>query len=275
VEAQIDAFSAEAERLRQPLFLWNAAIWRAMWALLCGRLDQAEELAQEALTIGSSGERVTAPLYNTLQLLAIRQEQERIEELEERARAAVQTGAQRPAWRASLATLLSASGRVSEARREVEALAAGGFAQIPRDGEWLGALALLADLCADLRLTAPAARLYELLLPYRESTVVVELAAVCLGSVARYLGRLATVLGRTEDAAGHLQRALECNATLAAPVLVAHTQLDYAELLGADDRSTELIDSAAQTAAGLGLARVARRAAHLRDAGAGDPGAAS
>src|SRR5436305_1772048 len=29
VDAQIEAFSAGAERLRQPLYLWNAAVWRA------------------------------------------------------------------------------------------------------------------------------------------------------------------------------------------------------------------------------------------------------
>ena len=41
----MEAFTAGAERLRQPLYLWNAAVWRAMIALLDGRLEEAEPLA--------------------------------------------------------------------------------------------------------------------------------------------------------------------------------------------------------------------------------------
>src|SRR5207302_491496 len=75
VDAQIEAFVSGAERLRQPLYLWNAAVWRAMRALLAGHLDEADQLAAEAVAMGSHGESITAPQYYAIQVLAIRQEQ--------------------------------------------------------------------------------------------------------------------------------------------------------------------------------------------------------
>jgi len=61
VAAQIQAFSDGAERLRQPLYLWNAAVWRAMQALLAGRLELAEQLASGAVAAGSHPESVHRP----------------------------------------------------------------------------------------------------------------------------------------------------------------------------------------------------------------------
>ena len=55
VDAQLDAFEAGADRLRQPLFEWNAILWRAMRALLAGSLSLADQLAAEALAAGGAG----------------------------------------------------------------------------------------------------------------------------------------------------------------------------------------------------------------------------
>src|SRR5205085_3382388 len=56
VDAQIAAFTTGAEQLRQPLYIWQEIVWRAMRALLRGSLDQAEELAAEALAAGAPAE---------------------------------------------------------------------------------------------------------------------------------------------------------------------------------------------------------------------------
>ncbi len=266
VDAQIEAFSAGAERLRQPLYLWNAAVWRAMRALLDGRMEEADRLAGEALAIGSHADTVTAPQYYAVQLLAIRQEQRRMVELEQPAREMVQSNPHRPAWRAALAALLCDTGREGEARHEIDAVAAQGFNDIPQDGDWLIAITLLADTCADLEDSARAAQLYELLLPYRDVNVVIGLAVVCLGSAARYLGRLAAVTGRKEEARQHFERALVANAALKAPVCLAHTQIDYARALGPSRRAAELIEAAERTAGTLVLAKAAWRLAQLQAA---------
>ncbi|HUO73531.1 MAG TPA: AAA family ATPase [Solirubrobacteraceae bacterium] len=265
VDAQIEAFTAEAERLRQPLYLWQAAVWRAMRALLSGRLEQADRLATEALAAGSSSEAVAAAQYYAIQLLGIRREQGRMAELEQPAREMVASNPGRPAWRAAIATLLWESGRVDEARTEFVAIATHSFADIEHDGDWMIAITLLADTAAELGDATHAAQLYALLEPYRDVNVVIGLAAACLGSAARYLAKLAVAMGRREEAAVHFERALRGNAALKAPVELAHTQLDYALLLGPRDaRAGELIAAAARAAEEFGLEKVARRAAALR-----------
>ena len=264
VDAQIDEFGAGAEQLRQPLYLWQATVWRAMRALLAGRLEQAEELATEALAAGGPGEGVTAAQYYAVQLLAVRREQARIGELERAARQMVASNAARPAWRAALATTLCESGKLAEARGELEYLAARDFKDIPDDGDWITTITLLCDLCAALGDGPRAALLYELLVPYEGVNAVAGVAAMCFGSAARFLGKLAATTGRQAEAAAHFERALEGNARLRAPVLLAHTRLDYAETLPAGARREGLIEDAARAAAELGLAWIARRAARLR-----------
>jgi hypothetical protein len=69
------------------------------------------------------------------------------------------------------------------------------------------------------------------------------------GSTARYLGQLATLLGKPE-AAAHFEHALAMNKRMNARPWLAHTQHDYAQLLltcdGREDqqRATELITEA-------------------------------
>src|SRR5947209_7425102 len=123
----------------------------------------------------------------------------------------------RGAWAAVLGTVLWETDRVPEARAEFEQLAAAGFADIPQDGDWMIAMSLLADLCADLRDAERARTLYGLLAPYAGRQVVVGFAAVCLGPVDRLLGRLAAVSGRRDHGAAHFEAALGAAAGLRAP----------------------------------------------------------
>ncbi len=260
VEAQIESFTAGAQRLRQPVFIWHATVLRAMRAMLSGRLDEAESLAEEALASGGSAEAIAAAQYYAIQLLGIRREQGRMPELEPAARGFVATNPGRPAWQAALADLLVHADQRDEAAALLDEIAAQDFADIPRDGDWMTAATLLSDVITALGDTARAARLYDLLYPYRRQNVVIGLGAACLGSSGRYLGRLAAVAGRDGDAARHFEHALEANARLGALVELAHTQLDYAELLGRGARANRLRDAALHAAQELGLPRVVNRA---------------
>jgi DNA-binding SARP family transcriptional activator len=263
VEAQIEAFNAGAERLRQPLYLWNVTVWRAMRALLDGRLEEADRLSGEALATGAHGETVTAPQYYAIQLLAIRRDQARLGELEHGVRDLVAENPLRPAWRSALLTLLWETGRIEEARAELDRLAANDFSDIPKDGDWLIAVTLLAEGAARVGDRERAGRLYQLLSPYRNGNVVIGLATVCLGAAARFLGLLARTIGDAQAASEHFELALEGNAALRTPLYLAHTQLDYAELLGPGARARHLIESARRTAQELNLPAVAKRAEAL------------
>ena len=96
VDAQIEAFEAGAERLRQPLYEWNSILWRAMRALLAGALSLADKLAAEALAAGAPAEAVTVSQYYAIQVLGIRREQGTIGELEPAARQLVEENPDRP-----------------------------------------------------------------------------------------------------------------------------------------------------------------------------------
>jgi hypothetical protein len=106
--------------------------------------------------------------------------------------------------------------------------------------------------------------LYDVLMPFAGLNVVIGLAAVCLGSAARFLGTLALTIDRPQDAAEHFEQALAANARLQAPLWLAHTQLDYGQALGRSSRGRQLIEEAADVAAQLGLTALGRRAEGLR-----------
>ena len=116
----------------------------------------------------SAPEGDTAPQYYAIQLLAIRREQARMAELEAAARDLVRPNPQRPAWRAALATLLCETGRIDEARPSSTRSRPRGFADIPRDGDWMVAMTLLGGRrdragrrrarAAPLRAAAPVSR---------------------------------------------------------------------------------------------------------------------
>jgi tetratricopeptide (TPR) repeat protein len=258
VDAQIEAFTDGAERLRQPLYLWQAAVWRGMRALLDGRLEEADALAARALAIGARAEAVTAAQYYAVQVIAVRRDQGRMGELESAVRQARELYPSRIGYRAALALLLCEAGRREEARAELSSLR---LADIPEDVDWLPTMTMLADLCADLGDAARAEQLYRLLAPYADVNVVIGLGVACEGAAARYLGRLAAVIGRRGDAERHFEQALEQNAALGAPVCLARTQLDYAQTLGLESsRARELVESASAAARELSLPAIARRA---------------
>jgi tetratricopeptide (TPR) repeat protein len=269
VDAQMEAFAAGADRLRQSLFEWTSIVWRAMRALLAGAQDRADRLASEALAAGAPAEAVTASQYYAIQILAIRRDQGRMGELEQATRQLVAENPARPVWRAALVNMLCEEGRLEEAREEFERLAADDFEDVPKDLDWMIAMTLLSDVCADLGDAERAALLYERLEPYADVNVVIGLAAVCLGSAAGFLGKLAATMGRGEQAVEHFDQALAANSELQAPGCLARTQVDYARAIGSfadpgDRRAGELLDAAAETAARHGLGAVARKVAALR-----------
>ena len=88
--------------------------------------------------------------------------------------------------------------------------------------EWFFGASLLAEVCERLGEPAPAPRLYEALLPYGDYVVITH-PEINLGSAARYLGLLASVMGRTDEAVSHFERAVAANrADGVSPVAGAH-----------------------------------------------------
>jgi hypothetical protein len=168
-------------------------------------------------------------------------------------------------WDAALCRLHALTGRTSEARTELLALAADGFASIPRDADWLGALVLLADACVELGELPLAESLERLLRPYADRNALIIYGSGALGPVAGTLGRLATTLQRLDDAVAQHERALALSEAMRAPALVGHAATDLALTLlqrdrrDADRRARLLLTRAKEIASDLNLPRLAAR----------------
>ncbi|MDP8930768.1 MAG: AAA family ATPase, partial [Actinomycetota bacterium] len=253
---QIDAAWEEMERhghlagrLNDPLHLRDAVAWQAMRAALAGRFAEAEQLVEEGYRLGHEAGDRAAEFIGVRQRWMIVVLQGRREHLEE-----VVTGTQelRPAGHMASARKLGLAvayvrlGLREEARAWLQEAGYQDYAHVPRDVVWLDILGFAADASAFVADIPRATQLYELLRPYPERLAASERAHVCLGSVSRSLGLLATLLGRFEEAEAHFEAALDHHERLGSFPLVALTQVGYAQMLRArgqprdDERAVEL-----------------------------------
>ena len=113
------------------------------------------------------------------------------------------------------------AGRADVARPLFEAFAIRDFADLPRDSYWLATIVLLADACAALADRTRAALLYDLLIPYTDRNAAPASGLGCFGAVSYYLGLLATLLSRWEDATQYFEKALAMNTRMRARPAVA------------------------------------------------------
>jgi tetratricopeptide (TPR) repeat protein len=119
-------------------------------------------------------------------------------------------------------------------------------------------MSLLAETSALTCDADSAAVLYPLLLPWACFNVA-DYAEAIRGAVSRYLGLLATTLGRSDEADAHFRHALAMNEQLGLRPWLAYTQDDYARMLlargRADDRprARQLLDQALATCHELGI----------------------
>ncbi|HET7677214.1 MAG TPA: AAA family ATPase [Candidatus Limnocylindrales bacterium] len=265
--ADSQAQSRIAEQLRQPAQLLYVRTVEAMLAVLEGRFDEAERFIAEAHGLGRRAEQSMADIYRAMLLAGVGRHRgaaaEVVAELERLAAAL-------PSYvvlRCALADLRRRAGEGGTARRELVALAADGFASVPRNDEWVFATCLLGEVAAELGSEATAADLLGLLEPYA-GRVAVSAPDGCLGSVARTLAILAARLGRDEQAAAWFERALSIEEAIGARPWLAETQATYATFLAqqggeaaSSQRTRHLRVAALRTARELGMERLEARLA--------------
>jgi len=258
VERAAAEHRAFAEELRQPSQLWYDAVMRSTWALFRGDLEVAERTAEEALRLGEQAQSWDAGFSYRITLFFVRREQARLDEAAQLVRETVDTYRGYRSLRCLLALLECELGHPDAAQLVFEQLAADDFAALPRDSEWIFCLCILSEVCVHLRDAGRAAVLYRLLLPHAHLNALAA-GEVAIGSVARYLGLLATTLERWDDALSHFEVALEMNERMGARPWLARTQDDYARMLfvhgepGDAERAQRLLDEALDTYRELGM----------------------
>jgi tetratricopeptide (TPR) repeat protein len=174
-------------------------------------------------------------------------------------------------------TALAEMGRTEEAATLLDTLVGDRpveltFGMLVPDIGWVEAPRLccptaLAEACCLLGDRRRAALLYDALLPSAE--LHVGSAPFLRGAVARYLGQMATVLGRHEEADAHFRLAHRLHDAMDAPLWSAHGRLDHGRMLAARDRpgdrqrAAEMLAEARDRFEALGMEFYRRRAAAL------------
>ncbi|HUP18305.1 MAG TPA: AAA family ATPase [Acidimicrobiia bacterium] len=247
-----------AEELRQPAQRWLGDAFLALILLFEGRFGPAEDLINATLESDdptSVRDNVSAARF---QLFLLRREQGRVDETERLVRASIEDFPSYPLHRPALVCLLMDVGRKSEAKAIFSELARDDFAALHRDSEWILGTSLAAEACWMLGDETAAAVLYQQLIPFGGRHAI-GLAEGSLGALDRYLGLLAQLLGRTDDAEHHLEDAIAMNQRMGARPWVAHCQRDLAGLLlsrdgpGDRDKAMGLLGEALMTAEELGM----------------------
>jgi tetratricopeptide (TPR) repeat protein len=252
--AELASMTRLARAFGRATQLWDMLAQQAMIALATGSLGEAERLMGEALSLGERAlPEAAIPIY-WVQRYTLCDLRGGLEQVEPDLAAVADEFPARPVFRAVLAHLHARLGRLAEARQALEQLTVDDCSAIPFDQEWLFALSLLAETSVLVGDPAAAAVVYRVFGPWSALNAV-NVSEGFRGSVSRYLGQLAALLGRGDDAARHFEAAIAMNERMGARPWLAYTQEDYARLLAERDpeRADELLAEARATYRELGM----------------------
>jgi DNA-binding CsgD family transcriptional regulator len=269
-DADLAAAEQTAQQLRQLHHRWQLPLARATRAMLAGRFAEAEELATQGLAVGRRAGDQAVELYHAAIVGPLRFLQGRQGETVELFQDLATRFPAFPLLRTCLAAALAEAGRTDQARAEVERLAAGDLAAVPRDLGWSFSLAMLALACYRLGDTEHAAGLHGRLEPYADRNIASgRYGASYLGPAAYFLGLLAETLGRPEQAVDRFQHAAELAANIEARPMVARSREGQARALlalarpGDRPQAQDLLEEVIATAQELGIHGLGERASAL------------
>ena len=262
----LDTYTALAAQIAQPTLQWMSSNHQSVRLLLAGDAKRAEALAEDNLHVGTEiGQPDAYELYAAL-IGPVRWHQGRSAELIEMTEVLVADNPGMPAIRAGLARNYAEAGRDDDAHKLLAAETAAGF-PFPHELGQLVCLAFWAEAAARVGDAVAAEILYQRLAPWHGQVACTP--GAIYGSVAHYLGHLATVLGRYDTAEAHFSNAQTIHEHLQAPLHLARTHLEWGRMLltraQPEDRDAAQthLESALDLAHRYGCARVEQRAAEL------------
>ncbi len=267
----LEIHGAMAELLGQPVFTWGHRFLQGQRAFIAGDTDRAEALATEALQIGTdSGQPDAGIIYGT-QLMGVRGQRGTMNELIPLIEQLASDAPEISPW--MFGSLLAKAhvevDHTDEALRQLEAFAGSGF-DLQLDQVWLSGMVDYADaavVCGDPTYAAP---LFERLAPWHAQLPATGASA--LPPVSHYLGGLAGVLGRYDEADAYFSQSAAVSGRLGARFFAARTDLWWGNVLarrnrpGDADAATARLTKAQRAARAHGYANVDRRATEALEA---------
>jgi tetratricopeptide (TPR) repeat protein len=270
VNQAIKAHQEVAEAIKQPFQLHASAVYQTMKAILRGDFIEAERFANQAADLSHEIGLAELDGIFGIHMFTIRWEQGRLGEIAPLVKLVVAQNPESATWRPGLALIYRTLGMRDECKAIFEDLASGSFGFVPQDSLRVATLAYLTEICSFLKDADRAERLYDLLSPYQDRTVVVGGATACYGAVGRYLGMLAMTRSRYEVAEEHFRDALELDSHIEAWPWLAHSQCEYAAMLlkrggtGDRGRAQSLLGEAANAAQRMGMGYLEQKVADLQ-----------
>ncbi|MBV9872212.1 MAG: AAA family ATPase [Frankiaceae bacterium] len=248
--------------ISQPALQWSLTLSRGVRALHAGDAAEAERLAIEAMKIGMDSGQPDVASVNAAQTLFIRWHQGRLGEIAPLVEQFRAINPNEETLSAGLAMAYAETSDVDAARQVLAEGRLAGFG-VSFDYIFFMVMSLWSAAAVEVGDTDAAAELYEQLLPWHDRVGFTGVAMT--GAVAHYLGRLADLLGRHDEASVHFAKALSIHERLRAPFFIAQTQLEWGRLLQTTepDRARGMLTRARDLAAGYGCARIERVAGEV------------
>ncbi len=261
----IEICESLVEQLDQPTLNFFQTQTRAIRAQIAGDIDQAEQLATEALQIGTdSGEPDVDTVFGG-QIMIVCFQRGNMGELVPLIEQTVADNPRLPVFKAALAQAHAEAGRTADARRLLEAFAAGDF-DLPLDQAWTTGMVCYAEAAIECRDPKYAGPLFDRLGPWADQLAMTGSVAA-QGPISHYLGGLATILNRYDEADAYFAQAAAFSEHVGAMFFAARTDLYWGKMLverggpGDTEKARDLLTKAHISAEAHGYANVERRAA--------------
>ncbi|MGQ0623237.1 MAG: BTAD domain-containing putative transcriptional regulator [Sporichthyaceae bacterium] len=261
-ERRLSRHGELAVALRHPLHTYHASMWQATMAALDGRSEAALELAERAENLGTPLTAMAYPRHGAILMVVLR-DLGRAEQGLAAANAVAERYPLLTSWRAGPVWIELELGNPEPARALFADLPTDLDSVIPRDGNWLGVVVMLAELAAKVGDTVRSATLHRALEPYAGRMGNLRFAVASFGPVDRALGLLCVVGGDLDGAEAHYRRAIRVSESVGARPFLARSECDYAAMLlrrgrnGDAANAQALLTSASATADELDLAGLA------------------
>jgi class 3 adenylate cyclase/tetratricopeptide (TPR) repeat protein len=238
----------------------------AFIALLDGRWTDAQTLGDRALAEWGNGEISDAAAAYAGLVALLGRERGQHESILPLIDAAIEADPDFGAYQAGRALLVAEHGDLGAARQAVDRVLSGGVAGIRRDLEFGATLGMLAEAVAVLSDAALAAELMHELAAFSGRLLMLQEMVAPIGAADRFLGMLSHAVGEYDAALAAFDRAIALETKLAAPPLVARTQLWKARLhvsRGEPDLAADCASACLATAEQLGMAKLVELAQGL------------
>ena len=221
-----------ADQLDQPTMHWANLVLLGTRAQVAGDTDRAEDLVNEALRVGTDGGVPDAPVIYGAQLMGVWWQRGTLGELVPLIERALVESSGVPAISAALALAHVERGDVEKARHLLDQPASTGF-DIPLRGAWLTEMVFSAEVIADCQDVESAGVILQRLAPCTGQFSCGGRGAE--GPVDHYLGRLASLLGRYDEAEQYFAQSAIMSERMGAKFFAARTDLQWGRMLAERD----------------------------------------